>query len=376
VLKIIHCITDCSAGGAERQLLRLIPELKKFGIDSDLWTLRSGGSLLSEFERLGVSVRPLAESHSQGVKIFYNAWKRIRHEKPLLIVAWMHPAFALLSFASGRAHPLIFNIRQNYEDLCQESFLSKLSYQFARFRLGRSSAVIVNAFPTFQVLKSQHPKVFFVPNGVFPLTTEPLSSRKQDATVFRVGLFARRHAMKGHRFLLEQMSALTEEGFCIEVVFAGMATQSDDAEWQNLLSQYRQKFSIKTLGELPEQETLSELKDLDLLVVPSLWGEGFSNIAVEAMLLSRPVLMSDIGSARVIQEQEYGIFRVGDAEQFRLKWKDIFSHRGDESFLQLESLRRRAETHFSLEKCAHTYAEIIKNVLKSSSALASKTLSV
>lgn len=214
--KIIHCITDCSSGGAERQLLRLLPELKKCGYDSEIWTIRAGGSLRTDFDNLGVSVRPLADAQGNLLSAYFRCGLRLYREKPALLIAWMHPAFALVSCANIRSTTLIFNVRQSYENLSEESFLSQLAYTIARFRIKKAAAVLCNSYSAVDEFKKIHPSVTFLPNG-FPLEM-PTENIHGSSERFRIGLFARVHPMKGHAFLLEQASALTKSGYALEIV--------------------------------------------------------------------------------------------------------------------------------------------------------------
>ncbi|MHB1044085.1 MAG: glycosyltransferase family 4 protein [Eubacteriales bacterium] len=105
-----------------------------------------------------------------------------------------------------------------------------------------------------------------------------------------VGMVARLHPVKGHRYFLEAarevLAALPEARF----VIAGEGPGREAME--QLAGRLGIEDSVVFTGFVEEVWPL--MADLDLLVVPSLW-EGFGLTAVEALALGVPVVAADVG---------------------------------------------------------------------------------
>lgn len=86
--------------------------------------------------------------------------------------------------------------------------------------------------------------------------------------------------------------------------------------------------NIKFLGEFDHDSVAGVFKDLDVLVVPSIWQENHPLIIREAFLLKKPVIASRIGGiAEIVKDGINGLlFESGNAEELREKIEYIISN--------------------------------------------------
>jgi phosphatidylinositol alpha-mannosyltransferase len=106
-------------------------------------------------------------------------------------------------------------------------------------------------------------------------------------------LFLGRHEeRKGLRVLLEAFATLKEgEGAALWIAGNGPETEV-------LQQQFPQSPKVQWLGVLPEEEKLRRLKAADVLCAPSLGGESFGMVLLEAMAAGTLVVASDIDGYR------------------------------------------------------------------------------
>jgi glycosyltransferase involved in cell wall biosynthesis len=105
------------------------------------------------------------------------------------------------------------------------------------------------------------------------------------------------------------------------------------------------------------------LSVMDVFVLPSVYVETFSNAALEAMAMSRPVILSDIGGAReMIRDGTDGYVIPIQAlpEQLPLRLAQLANDR-DLRLALGRAARSRVETLFSFDSMVDQYEHLIRN---------------
>jgi phosphatidylinositol alpha-mannosyltransferase len=106
-------------------------------------------------------------------------------------------------------------------------------------------------------------------------------------------LFLGRHEeRKGLRVLLEAFATLQKEGG------PALWIAGDGPETEGLQEQFPESPAVRWLGILSEEEKLSRLAAADVLCAPSLGGESFGMVLLEAMAAGTLVVASDIDGYR------------------------------------------------------------------------------
>jgi glycosyltransferase involved in cell wall biosynthesis len=100
------------------------------------------------------------------------------------------------------------------------------------------------------------------------------------------------------------------------------------------------------------------LAALDLLCVPSLYGEGFPNVIGEAMACGVRCLATDVGDARDIIAETGLVVAPGDVPALAEGMTALLSAAGGQVAAAAEACRRRVQENYSLERIAALYEEL------------------
>jgi glycosyltransferase involved in cell wall biosynthesis len=111
-------------------------------------------------------------------------------------------------------------------------------------------------------------------------------------------------------------------------------------------------------------DIVSELRRLDLLALPSLYGEGMPMVVLEAMSVGLPIVASRIeGVPQLVRDRQDGLLvspnnakELSEALQFFLDNPEARSHMGERG-------RERQATHFSAQSTATAVARIYDELL-------------
>ena len=120
--------------------------------------------------------------------------------------------------------------------------------------------------------------------------------------VFRVACIARMHPMKDHARLVEAVAGARMRGCDIHLVLVGHGLEEPPVELRQLIENQLPADRVTTCGA--RFDVADWLPGIDLLAVPSAWGEAFPNVIGEALACEVPVVATDVGdSARIVGEQ-------------------------------------------------------------------------
>ncbi len=161
-------------------------------------------------------------------------------------------------------------------------------------------------------------------------------------------LFLGRHEpRKGLSVLLEAMALLPAD---VTLRVAGHGPETDQ-----LRLRYANDSRIHWLGQLNEAEKRRHLLEADVLSVPSLGGESFGVVLLEAMAAGTPVVASDLPAYRVVADDGRcaELFRTGDSTDLA-KSMLLALERGPEIEHRVEAGFARAE-EFSMDRLAAAY---------------------
>jgi len=140
------------------------------------------------------------------------------------------------------------------------------------------------------------------------------------------------------------------------------------------VKQHRLEESVSFLAPIYDKRLLySRISDSDVVCIPSLWGETFSMAVLEAMMLSKPVLVSDFGPMpEAVEHLRTGfIARAGDAHSISEAIK-YFSQNSTKIGQMAEAARKKVTRQFSSGKIAQEYIEDFRDLLEEKSASASQ----
>jgi phosphatidylinositol alpha-mannosyltransferase len=177
-----------------------------------------------------------------------------------------------------------------------------------------------------------------IPNGVD--TTAAPSGAKEPGDVFRVLFVGRDDVRKGLPVLLSAFAGLREH-VPVQLQLVGASTQAVEPYLADLNGGTQ---DVEFLGSVDKDELWTQLHSADVLCAPSLGGESFGMVLIEAFAAGTPVVASDIaGYRQVVSHGRDGLLvppaqPLELAEALRALW--------------LDSSRRRAMGEAARERSA------------------------
>jgi phosphatidylinositol alpha-mannosyltransferase len=202
-----------------------------------------------------------------------------------------------------------------------------------------------------EALGGDYAQVF---NGV---ELEPFRTAEPHATKRPTVLFLGRHEpRKGLEVLLEALVDLPQD---LTLWLAGDGPQTDE-----LVRRFAGDPRVEWLGRISDEEKLARLVGADVFCAPSLRGESFGIVLLEAMAARTPVVASDLpGYANVARAgRDALLVPPGDAAALAAALRQVLDDPPTADRL-VASGTERAE-HFSMARLAARYLELYGHVVR------------
>lgn len=175
-------------------------------------------------------------------------------------------------------------------------------------------------------------------------------------------LFLGRHEeRKGLRVLLEACSFLSRGGAGAVLWIAG-----DGPETESLQRRFPESPTVRWLGVLTEEEKVRRLAAADVLCAPSLGGESFGMVLLEAMAANTLVVASDIDGYRDVVGGDAVLVAPGDARALAMAIDSVLTAGGNQSGgrdprpARLAAASARAE-QWSMNRLAERYEALYRS---------------
>ena len=205
---------------------------------------------------------------------------------------------------------------------------------------------------------AQWPKMHIVRCGIdlAALPDRPTKALNEKDGPPRLVCVGRLSPEKGYSGLLAALARLVEEGvdFSLTIVGDGPSAQVVHADAAALNLGNRVHFT----GALTEAETLAEIANADMLVLPSLM-EGLPVVLIEALALGLPVIASRVaGIPELVEARQNGwLFAPSDWKELQTRLRDAIADRSIWDKMGVEG-RRRVEEEFRVEVSAARMANL------------------
>ena len=311
-MKVLHVITGLNIGGAENMLAKLI---EQGGVDEpEVLSLLPPGPIAERIAACGVKVHTLGMRRGLvGPGAMLRLPRLVDAVAPDLIHGWMYHGNLAASFARRRSRrrlPLVWNIRHSIPDLAMESRQTRILLKLSARISPGPEAIVYNA----HVSRAQHEAIGYsvkrgvvVPNGFDTLRfiPDPAARNAAKATfgfaegAFRVACVARLHPMKDQARLVEAVAAARKRGCDIHLLLVGHGLEEPPERLRRQIEESIPADRVTTCGA--RSDVADWLPGIDLLAVPSAWGEAFPNVIGEALACGVPVVATNVGdSARIV----------------------------------------------------------------------------
>ena len=353
-IKVLHVIVSLGNGGAERQLIEILKHNRNHGVlllsEADIYK-KTLDKLKIKYWEMGVKNKLL---------IFFKILffrKVIRNYKPDIVQSWMYNAcfFSVLcKLINLYDEPLVWNIRCSNMVTEHYSFSLKLIIYACVFLSKNVERIIYNSYAG----KAYHKKIGFsqkygkvIYNGIdsrkFNYFIKKRKALRKKYDIAKNNLVficvARVDPMKNYNNFLKAYKSLKNTSNSeIKLVLVGKGTDKLDLPCNCI-----------ALGMKNNIEDYYNIADI--IIVPSAFGEGFSNVLVEGMLTNLMPVVTDVGDSKKIIGSTGFTIKGHNEETLKIELSKIITLKNSLITSMGRKARNRARKLFSVEKMIRSY---------------------
>lgn len=324
-MKILILIPTLGYGGAERLLVTLLPKLKDKGIHMKVCTFSAPLDLAPELEKEGIQVINLELKHRWSIfEALIKLYKEIKQFNPDIL--WGHLYFGILY---SRLVSIFFSqltvVSVLHDSIIGDYNATGLWYKFRNTIYKKTKFLDMETVAVSNSVKNEYEKLFKWKN--IKLIYNAIDLNKIDSSIqnFKDNQFlkdkfniknedlfivvpGRLDKRKGHKYVIEAINKLSSvRKKNIKVLFAGDGPMRDE-----LLTCARNNdvdSQIILPGNLNQELLFQTMKTSNLIVIPSLM-EPFGIVAIEAMYLEKPLIVTDIDGLKEITTNNIDAIQV------------------------------------------------------------------
>ena len=360
-IKVLHLIAGLGNGGAERQLFELLKENK----DHLLCSFSDSGVYEKKIKNIGINLITFKVKYS--VLIFFKIIKIIKIIKSNninTIHAWMYNSciisIFLKLFLRKRKINILWAIRCSNMNVTYYSLKLRLNIFFCKIFSSLADKIIYNSYAGFRY----HNKIGFnaknaivIQNGVddkkFNFCIDTRKKLRKKFNLFNddkvLLCVARVDPMKGHSVLLNAFSFAVKQHKNLKLCLIGKGTEK-----------FNKLENVLVLGMIGDIESYYSMADF--IILPSLFGEGFSNVLVEGMLSKLFPISTDVGDNKLIIG-ESGIIFSPNNMKLAIDTLEKISNMQQKEIKDISSKAfLRAKNKFSIKKMSNSYKKIYKEI--------------
>jgi len=204
-------------------------------------------------------------------------------------------------------------------------------------------------------------KIQVVFNGV--PTSSPLPIRKPTAGKWVIGTVALFRPRKGLEVLLSALSLLKKKGISFHFKAVG---SFETPQYESSLKVLARNLDIEGNIEWRgfQSDVNSELSQMDIFVLPSLYGEGMPMVILEAMATGVPVIASKVeGIPEIIEHKKTGLLvNPGCSEELAVSLHELINNSVNWGALRVRAYQRQKE-NFSDRAMAEAVANIYSKAI-------------
>ena len=292
--------------------------------------------------------------------------KLIRREDFALVHA--HTPRSLLAGAIAAREagvPLVYHVHSPTGHDSTRRLQNFINARMERWLL-RRAAKLVAVSPSLAELMIRQgfapEQVVYVPNGVPAVA--PINRRRPTAT-WTLGMAALFRPRKGIEVLLGALALLRSQGYDVRLRAIGpFETSAYEREVHALVSQLNIADAIDWTGFVSDVH--AELRQVDLFVLPSLFGEGLPMVVLEAMAAGLPVVASNVeGIPAAIRDRLDGLLvEANDPQKLAATIAEIIKLASSHDYAAMcNNVRERHAAQFSAAAMAANVARVYHEVL-------------
>lgn len=369
-VRVTFISSGLDTGGAEFALLRLLPAMRKFGIESSVVSLRSAGTIGPRLEDNGVAVTALGLPGGVG---WCTSWLRLRASlldfSPGLLHGWMYHGNLVALAAAGRLRlPIAWGIRQSLGRGNRDKWLTRCVIDVGGRMSSRVDLIVYNS----AVARKQHEAQGYdaarsavVPNGFDTTLLRPNTSLRgavrselgiaHDAPV--LAQVARYHAGKDYPTLLRAAVRVIAALPNVRFLLIGEGVERSNAALWALVSELGLSAHVHLLGRRDDVPRL--LCAVDIATLTSAGMEGFPNALGEAMSCGAPCVGTAVGDIPELIGDTGEVVPPGDPQAVASAVIRLLELETAKRRALGERARQRIVERFGIDNVASRYAAML-----------------
>jgi glycosyltransferase involved in cell wall biosynthesis len=364
---VLFVLSSLAVGGSERKIARMANRLTEEGVRVSLACLNGPYTIESSLRR-DVPLRKLERQGKFSPAAVWRLRQMILADRPATVIAvnlyqalyvacatlllpYRPRTVALVNTSTFRGRRLWKRIYQfvlsRFDQTVHGSQAQRKFWLTPDRRSQEQSSVIYNG------VDSAH----FEPVVAFEAAKRLRAKLGVGPQTLLMGTVGRMRPEKNHEVLLTTLRRLRVARVDVHLLIAG------DGPMREYLARRAVELEVADrvafVGELDDVRPV--LTAIDLFVLPSIAVESFSNAALEAMAVGRPVILSDIGGAREMIDDGVEGYVVSPTElPARLPALIAALYADVRKRQQMgQAARRRAETRFSVSAMLAAYRALL-----------------
>lgn len=357
-------------GGTERQLTRVVPELRRRGINITLYVMERGGPLEAELSAQGVPVEGPARRFLHWPRATLQLMHFLRRERPDIVHFFLPRPYIYGSLAAEFAgHQRRIMSRRSLTDY---QIAYPLLRNVERLLHSRTLGVIGNSQAVVDQLLEEVAdprKVALIHNGIdlpTPMSAAEVARVRQSLEItddaFVVAVVATLVDYKGHRDLIDALGRVQHE---LPKPWRLLVIGRDDGIAAGLKHRAEELDIAANISWLGERSDIGRLLAAsDILVLPS-HQEGFSNALLEAMAASlAPIATAVGGNLDAVLDNQTGLL-VPPRDPTALA-AAIVRLANDQALRRrlAAAAFQRVKQRFSLAACAGRYEKLYRALIE------------
>lgn len=250
------------------------------------------------------------------------------------------------------------------------AFIEKLS----RFMLDKYVTVSKNAY--VQLIQSGFDKnrITYIPNGV-EMNIDPLSEEEKNNLIIDldikgkvvVAMVAQLRPRKGCEYFIKAMPGIIEKNKDVKFLIVGDAEFVEGKDYLSELKSMAEELGIENYVVFTgfREDVLKIMQTIDILVLPSLFGEGLPLTLLEAMAHNIPIVATNTeGNNELVIEGENG-FLVPPENEKAITDKVCQLTNNKELRIRMgKNGRQRVETTFNIQQMINKYEEVYEELIR------------
>ena len=365
---VLHLINGEHFSGAERVQDLLALNLPRYGYRADFVCLKPGRFPDSRQSKTPLDSVPMR--HSFDLTAVETVCRLVRDRGHSLLHAHTPRSLLVASRVALRCRiPLVYHVHSPVGRDSTRSFRNRVNTWVESWCLRRVAQMICVSESLGRYMSDlghRSERISVVPNGV-PIdpTAKPRRDSPENWTLGTMALFRPR---KGTEVLLEALALLQQRGRPVRLRAVG---PFESPEYETEIHQLAQ-----SLGVAPSitwtgfcEDVNSQLRQMDLFVLPSLFGEGLPMVVLEAMAQAVPVVASRVeGIPEAVRDGLDGaIFDPGSATDLADRIERLIDAPQEWQSCSRQALQRQREK-LSATSMARGVAAVYDRVLQQAKA--------